>query len=35
MFFGLPLHTGIIVGGTVALVVVLLTLWGIRFREAP
>lgn len=34
MFFGLPLHTGIIVGGAVALVVVLLALWGLGFREA-
>jgi len=34
MFFGLPLHTGIVVGGTVALVVVLLALWGLMFREA-
>jgi hypothetical protein len=33
MFFALPLHTGIIVGGTVALVVVLLALWGLRFKE--
>ncbi|OQC72029.1 MAG: hypothetical protein BWX50_00047 [Euryarchaeota archaeon ADurb.Bin009] len=35
MFFGLPLHTGLIVGGAVVLVVVLLALWGLRFREAP
>jgi len=35
MFFGLPFHTGIIVGGAVALVVVLLALWGLRFKEAP
>jgi hypothetical protein len=34
MFFGLPLQTGIIVGGAVALVVVLLAFWGLRFREA-
>jgi len=34
MFFGLPLHTGIVVGGTVALVFVLLALWGLMFREA-
>jgi hypothetical protein len=35
MFFGLPFHTGLIVGGAIALVVVVLTLWGLRFREAP
>jgi hypothetical protein len=35
MFFGLPFHTGLIVGGAVALVVVLLALWGLRFKEAP
>lgn len=34
MFFALPPHTEIIVGGTVALVIVLLALWGLRFREA-
>ncbi len=34
MLFGLPLHTEFIVGGAVALVVVLLTLWGLLFREA-
>jgi hypothetical protein len=34
MFFALPLHTGIIVGGAVALAFVLLALWGLRFREA-
>ncbi len=34
MFYALPLQTAIIVGGTVALVVVLLTLWGLRFTEA-
>jgi len=34
MFFGLPLHTEIVVGGTVALVFVLLALWGLRFKEA-
>ena len=33
MFLGLPLHTALIVGGSVVLVVVLLTLWGLRFRE--
>jgi len=35
MFFGLPLHTGIIMGVVVVLVVVLLAIWGLRFREAP
>ena len=35
MFFGLPLHTGLIVGSALALVVVLLALWGLRFKEAP
>jgi|GEM_PF-437175 hypothetical protein len=35
MFFGLPLHTGVIVGGAAVLVIVVLTLWGLRFREAP
>ncbi len=35
MFLGLPLQTGIIVGGAVVLAVVLLALWGLRFREAP
>jgi|CZCB01.1.fsa_nt_gi hypothetical protein len=34
MFFGLPLHTGLIVGGAVALVFMVLALWGISFREA-
>jgi hypothetical protein len=34
MFLGLPLHTGLIVGGAVALVFVVLTLWGLSFREA-
>jgi hypothetical protein len=34
MFFGLPIHTEIIVGGVVALVVVLLAIWGLLFREA-
>jgi len=34
MFFGLPLHTELIVGGAVALVVVLLAIWGLLFREA-
>ncbi|MDK2890553.1 MAG: hypothetical protein PWR21_1185 [Methanoculleus sp.] len=34
MLFELPLHTGIVVGGAVALVFVLLALWGLRFREA-
>ncbi len=34
MFIALPFHTGAIVGGTVALVVVLLALWGLRFKEA-
>ncbi len=35
MFFGLPTHTGLIVGGALVLVVVLLALWGLRFKEAP
>jgi hypothetical protein len=35
MFFALPSQTGFIVGGAVVLAVVLLTLWGLRFREAP
>lgn len=35
MFLGLPLQTGIIVGAALAMVVVLLALWGLRFREAP
>jgi hypothetical protein len=35
MFFGLPGHTGIVVGGALVLVVVLLALWGLRFKEAP
>lgn len=34
MFFGLPFHTGLVVGGTILIVVVLLALWGLRFREA-
>jgi len=33
MLFALPPHTGIIVSGALALVIVLLTLWGLRFRE--
>jgi hypothetical protein len=32
MFFGLPFHTGLIVGGAVALVFVVLILWGVSFR---
>ena len=35
MFLGLPPHTGIIVGSALALVIVLLAIWGLRFREAP
>jgi hypothetical protein len=35
MLFGLPFHTGLIVSGAVALVIVVLTLWGLRFKEAP
>jgi len=34
MFFALPLHTGLFVGGVVAFVLVVLALWGLRFREA-
>jgi len=34
MFFALPLHTEIVVGGAVALVLVVLALWGLRFKEA-
>jgi hypothetical protein len=34
MFFGLPFSTGLIVGGVVALVIVVLALWGLLFREA-
>jgi len=34
MFFGLPTHTALIVGGATLFAVVLLTLWGLRFREA-
>jgi hypothetical protein len=34
MFLGLPFHTGIIVGGATLVVVVLLALWALRFREA-
>jgi hypothetical protein len=33
MFLGLPPHTVLIVGGSVVLVVVLLAIWGLRFRE--
>ncbi len=35
MFFELPLHTGLILGVAIALIIVVLTLWGLRFREAP
>ncbi len=34
MLFGLPFHTGLILGAVVALVIVVLTLWGLRFKEA-
>jgi hypothetical protein len=34
MFFGLPFNTGLIVGGATLVVLVLLALWGLRFREA-
>jgi hypothetical protein len=33
MFLGLPLHTGLVVGGSTLVVLVLLILWGLRFRE--
>jgi hypothetical protein len=34
MFFGLPFHTALIVGSVTLVVVILLALWGLRFREA-
>jgi hypothetical protein len=33
MFIGLPMHTEIVVAGAFALVVIVLALWGLRFRE--